>query len=72
MEEARGVVPDVPEGMEIAWRFKELTPYGATGDPRKGTKEKGEKMFRVFMDHVVRFIEEMEKRGWKYGEKSRV
>jgi len=72
MEEARGVVPDLPEGLEIKWRFEELTPYGATGDPGKGTREKGEKMFHALVDYVVRFVEEMEKRGWKYGEKSRV
>lgn len=72
MDEARGVVPDLPGALDIKWRFEELTPYGATGDPTKGTREKGEKMFQVLVDHVVRFIEEMEKRGWKYGEKSRI
>lgn len=72
MEEARGVIPDLPEGLEIKWRFEELTPYGATGDPTKGTAEKGRKMFEALVEYVVRFVGEMEKRGWKYGEKSRI
>ncbi|MGC8779198.1 MAG: creatininase family protein, partial [Candidatus Caldatribacteriaceae bacterium] len=68
MENARGVVPDLPAEMAIKWKFDELTPYGATGDPTKGTPDKGKKMFEVLVDCVVRFVEEMEKRNWRYGE----
>ncbi|MEN3186303.1 MAG: creatininase family protein [Atribacterota bacterium] len=68
MENARGVVPDVPSELTIKWKFDELTPYGATGDPTKGTPEKGEKMFNALVDWVVRFVKEMEQRNWRYGE----
>ncbi|NSW77162.1 MAG: creatininase family protein [Candidatus Atribacteria bacterium] len=68
MENARGVVPDLPSELTIKWKFDELTPYGATGDPTRGTPEKGKKMFEVLVDWVVRFVQEMEKRNWRYGE----
>ncbi|MGI6775397.1 creatininase family protein [Acetomicrobium sp.] len=70
MENARGVVPSLPDGLDIKWKSSEITPYGATGDPTKGTPEKGEKMFKALLDCVVKFIQEMEKAGWKYGEKT--
>lgn len=68
MENARGVVPDLPSELTVKWKFDELTPYGATGDPTKGTPEKGKKMFEVLVDWVVRFVQEMERRSWRYGE----
>lgn len=68
MENARGVIPDLPSELTIKWKFDELTPYGATGDPTRGTPEKGKKMFEVLVDWVVRFVQEMEKRSWRYGE----
>jgi len=68
MRYAKGVVPDLPAGdVEIKWLFDELTPYGATGGPDKATKEKGEKMVKVLVDHLVTFIKEMDKKDWKYG-----
>ncbi|MFY9303618.1 MAG: creatininase family protein, partial [Atribacterales bacterium] len=72
MENARGIVPDLPGNLDIKWKFSEITPYGATGDPTKGTPEKGEKMFKALVDCVVKFIQEMEKAGWKYGEKAKL
>ena len=66
MEEAKGVVPDLPKYLDIKWNFSELTPYGATGDPTKGTREKGEMMVKVLVDAVVSFIEEMGKLDWDY------
>ncbi len=72
MDNARGVVPDLPDNLDIKWKFSEITPCGATGDPTKGTPEKGEKMFKVLVDCVVKFIQEMEKAGWKYGEKAKL
>lgn len=68
MENARGVVPDLPSELTIKWKFDELTPYGATGDPTRGTPEKGKKMFEVLVDWVVRFVQEMENQNWRYGE----
>ncbi|WP_369019219.1 creatininase family protein [Thermatribacter velox] len=72
MENARGVVPELPEGPDIKWKFNELTPYGATGDPTKATAEKGQKMFEVLVDYVVSFIREMDREGWKYGLKKKI
>ena len=68
MENARGVVPEIPAQLNIKWKFDELTPYGATGDPTRGTPEKGKKMFEALVNHVVHFVQEMEKRNWRYGE----
>lgn len=67
MKYAKGVVPELPFHVQIKWVFEELTPYGATGDPSKATKEKGKKMMKALIDHVASFIEEMDKKGWTYG-----
>ncbi len=66
MENARGVVPDLPEGPEIKWRFNELTPYGATGDPSRASAEKGKKMFDALVEYLVSFVQFMEEKGWNY------
>ncbi|TCL76402.1 creatinine amidohydrolase [Hydrogenispora ethanolica] len=66
MEHAKGVVPNLPENIEIKWNFAELTNTGATGDPSKATAGKGQKMVRVLVDEVVRFIREMDGRNWQY------
>ncbi len=67
MREARGVVPILPRHLDIKWTFSELTPHGATGDPTKGTSEKGEMMVESLVNAVVEFIEEMERGNWSYG-----
>ncbi|MCD6420103.1 MAG: creatininase family protein [Synergistetes bacterium] len=67
MEHAKGVVPTLPEEVEIKWLFDELTPYGATGDPTKATKEKGDKMKEVLVNLIVSFFEKMEQNDWRYG-----
>jgi creatinine amidohydrolase len=72
MENARGVVPELPEGPDIKWKFNELTPYGATGDPTKATVEKGQKMFEALVSYVVSFIREMDREGWRYGLKKKI
>ena len=38
----------------MKWLFKELTNTGATGDPTKGTREKGKKMREVLVDTMVK------------------
>ncbi|MFP3951731.1 MAG: creatininase family protein [Candidatus Bathyarchaeia archaeon] len=65
MSKARGVVPDLPENVEIKWRFEELTPYGVTGDPTKATAEKGRKMRGKLLEALVTFVNEMDKRSWR-------
>jgi len=67
MEYAEGRVPeDLSEDLDIKWLFKELTSTGASGDPTKGTKEKGEKMKEVLVKAVVDFIKKMDAADWKY------
>jgi len=64
MGRAQGVVPDLPAHVEVKWTFDELTPYGATGDPSKATREKGELMNDALVSLLVEFIEGMDERGW--------
>lgn len=66
MEHARGVVPNLPGNVDIKWNFAELTDCGATGDPTKGTKEKGKKMEEVLVRAVVQFLKDMDACDWKY------
>lgn len=67
MEHARGVVPNnLSDDVEIKWLFAEITDCGATGDPTKATKEKGNKMADVLVDAVVQFIKDMDACDWNY------
>lgn len=67
MEHARGVVPELPEFLDIKWRFDELTDTGASGDPSKGTKTKGLKMEAAVLQVLEDFIREMDRTDWNYG-----
>lgn len=64
MERAQGVVPELPQHVELKWTFDELTPYGVTGDPTKATAEKGELMRDALVELLVSFVEEMDEKGW--------
>jgi len=64
MEQARGVVPELPQHVELKWTFDELTPYGVTGDPTKATAEKGELMRDALVELLVSFVEEMDEKDW--------
>lgn len=67
MQHAKGVVPrDLPEEIQIKWLFHELTPYGATGDPTKATKAKGEQMVEALVNYIVNFLRQMDDKGWHY------
>ena len=67
MDHAKGRVPEsLPAEIQIKWLFYELTPYGVTGDPTAATAEKGYKMIEVLIDHIVKFIRDMDAKGWKY------
>jgi creatinine amidohydrolase len=50
----------------IIWDIKEITETGATGDPTKATKEKGEKMLDIVTEYVVTLIRELESSNWDY------
>ncbi len=67
MEHAKGVVPNLPEFMDIKWRFEELTDTGASGDPSKATKAKGKLLEEAVLNVLENFICEMDKTDWKYG-----
>ena len=66
MSKAKGVVPNLPPFVDIKWLFSELTNTGTSGDPTKGTREKGLKMRKVLVDMVVRTIMELDKTDWDY------
>ncbi len=70
LERAKGVIPDLPEHVQLKWTFEELTPYAATGDPTKATLEKGEMMRDALVDCLVSFIEEMDGKDWEIGRKA--
>lgn len=67
MEHARGVVPVMPEHVDVKWCFNELTDTGATGDPSVGTVAKGKLMEKAVVDVLVNFIKEMDRNDWKIG-----
>jgi creatinine amidohydrolase len=67
MEHAKGVIPQLPEHVEIKWRFEELTNTGASGDPSVATIEKGKVLEEKVLTVLENFIHEMDKKGWSYG-----
>ncbi len=67
MSKAVGVVPELPENVDVKWLFQELTPYGVTGDPSKASTEKGVKMRDVLVEILVSFINKMDENNWEYG-----
>jgi creatinine amidohydrolase len=52
--------------VKLIWNFQELTDYGASGAPEKGTEEKGKKMKQVLVDYLVDFVQRMDRQGWRY------
>lgn len=66
-ELAQGVVPDrLPRNVATQWNFEELTSNGATGDPTKANKEKGEKMAKVLVSAIVDCIKDLDSTDWNY------
>jgi creatinine amidohydrolase len=57
----------LPKGGLIYYNFAELTDKGATGDPRSSTAKKGRFLLDSIVDHSVRFLNQMDAQGWKYG-----
>ena len=67
MTRARGVVPSkLPPFVDVKWTFDELTNTGASGDPTKGTPEKGKKMREVLVDAIVKVLTDLDKEDWDY------
>ena len=65
MSRAKGYIPSLSEQVEVKWLFREITPYGVTGDPTKATSEKGILMWDALVERLVRFVQEMDKSGWE-------
>lgn len=66
-ELADGIVPDhLPKDANIQWNFGEITHSGATGDPTKASKEKGEKMSNALVKAMADTIRELDSTGWNY------
>ena len=66
MSQAKGMIPDMDPVVKLIWNFQELTNYGASGAPEKGTVEKGKKMRQVLIDYLVEFVRRMDQQGWRY------
>lgn len=66
MSRAKGMIPDMDQNVKLIWNFQELTDYGASGAPQKGTAEKGQKMKQVLVDYLVGFIKKMDENDWCY------
>ena len=66
MSRAKGMIPDMDQNVKLIWNFQELTDYGASGAPQKGTAEKGQKMKQVLVDYLVDFIKRMDENDWCY------
>ena len=65
-DKAAGVVPTLPPYIDIKWRFSELTNTGASGDPTKGTRDKGLKMCQILVDTVVQLLTDLDRTDWDY------
>jgi len=63
---AAGVVPHLPPYVDVKWLFNELTNVGASGDPTKGTLEKGKKMRETLVNIVVGILTDLDKNDWDY------
>jgi creatinine amidohydrolase len=65
MSKAKGHIPVLPEHVQVKWLFHEVAPYGVTGDPTKATSEKGIMMWDALVNHLVSFIEDMDRDSWE-------
>jgi creatinine amidohydrolase len=66
ISKAAGVVPQLPRHLEVKWLFKELTNTGTSGDPTKGTREKGKKMREALVDAMVKALLDLDAKGWDW------
>jgi creatinine amidohydrolase len=68
--QARGEIPEMDKVVKLIWNFRELTDYGASGAPEKGTREKGEKIKKALVDYLVDFVNRMDGQGWRFQKRS--
>lgn len=69
MKDARGMVPETHAFVKEIWLFDELTKFGATGAPSRGTKEKGDRVVKAVVDFLVEYLANFEKNGLSYPSK---
>lgn len=52
---------DFTSKRSVGWyaHTSQISPLGVLGDPTKGTKEKGERMWQVMIKHLVEFVEDL-------------
>jgi len=64
VSKAKGMIPKLDPHVKLIWDFDELTDYGATGAPEKGTEEKGKRMKEAIVQLITEFIKKMDREGW--------
>jgi len=52
---------DFTSKRSVGWyaHTSKISPLGVLGDPTKGTREKGERMWQVMIKHLVEFVEDL-------------
>lgn len=65
-ERACGVVPRLPAHLDVKWSFDELTDCGATGDPTKATRQKGDVMRETLVAAIADALIALDASGWDY------
>jgi creatinine amidohydrolase/Fe(II)-dependent formamide hydrolase-like protein len=46
-------------GVDWYARTRKISPTGVMGDPTRATRDKGEKMWQLMVDHLVSFVEDL-------------
>lgn len=54
---------DFTSKRSVGWyaHTSKISPTGVLGDPTKGTKEKGERMWQVMIEHLMEFVEDLKR-----------
>ena len=70
LEYAESQVPhkviEIGSSANVIWDIEEITQTGATGDPTKATREKGEQMLEILVNLVADTIRQMNQDDWNY------
>ena len=70
LEYAESQVPhkviEIGSSANVIWDIEEVTQTGATGDPTKATREKGEQMLEILVNLVADTIRQMNQDDWNY------
>jgi len=66
MSKAKGITPKLPPYVDVKWLFNELTNTATSGDPTKGTREKGAKIRKILVDTMVEILKQLDSTNWDY------